>query len=556
MIVIPGGSDIRSVEQRAHGLVCVAEVREPDGGDWHPMLVQSGKVTLRPIGSLPARTATVSVMSWTDDNDDVTDWLTPFGSWIRLYHKVERVGGTVIMVPLGYYRVDKLAYNPLDGSIEITASDAGALVVDYALTTLKKGAVDPGETYLARLSTMLSDAMFGIPAWWSTMVDPGNASATATPRSRLQYTGSRTVAVVNLATRLGRVITTPLDGSAVFRLAVQRDATDASDVTVRPGQLGNLVELESEINRDGIANVALVLYTREVKTAGARTRIEQRRLIDAYVNADADTSAYGPFGTVTIDVDTANVDTDPEAITAADAVLKSSLWQVRDIDVDVSPVYGLESGDIIRVEDSQGVATTAILVGGDLGLTAADSWSLTLRTFVPVGKWSGPRRTVLTDRYEVRDDADWQAFASKSVDLTGQTTKGWAANGGTVKDGGSRLLFTANGSDNARLHSASVFSVPDSRRLRVTFSVKLDAKSGTARARAYIDPNASGAVYGAFVNIAAGKTKTVKAELEVGDGSTFTIGVDMDKSTGGALTAGTKLNVNNVTVEKAIRKPQ
>jgi len=556
MIIVAGGEDIRSVEQRAHGLVGVAEVREPDGGDWHPMLVKSGSVALAPIGQLPARTATVTVMSWTDDNDDVTDWLTPFGSWIRLYHKVIRVGGTVIMIPLGYFRVDKLTYDPLDGTIEITASDAGALVIDYALPTLAAGAVSTSQTHLSRLTTMLTDTLTGIPAWWDLLVDPGDASSTAKPRARLQYTGDRTVAVANLAARLNRVIATPLDGSAVFRLVTKRDASDDSDVSVRPGQLGNLVEIGAEINRDGIANVALVLYTREVKIAGARTRIDQRRLVEAYTNPDADTAAYSPFGTVTIDVDSTNIADDADAATAADNVLKGSLNQVRDVGVEISPVYGLESGDIIRVEDSQGVATTGILAGGEIGLTAADGWSLTVRTFVPVGKWSGPRRTVLTDAYEVRDDADWASMGSKSVDLTGQTPKGWAANGGTVKDGGSRLLFTASGSADARLHSGSVFTVPASRRLRVKFSVKLATKSGNARARAYIDPNGAGPVYGAFVTIPAGKTKSVKAELQLGAGSTFTIGVDMDKSTGGALASGTKLNINNVTVEKAYRRLQ
>ena len=552
MIITAG--DIRSVEQRAHGLIGIAEVRAPDGGEWHPMLVKTGSLTAVPIGSLPARTATVIVMSWTDDNDDVTDWLTPFGSWIRCYHKVIRVGGTVIMVPLGYFRVDKLAYDPLDGTIEITASDAGALLVDYALPTLAAGAVTTADTYLSRLTNMLADAMEGIPPWWATVLDPGDASSTARPLARLQYTGARTVATADLAARLGRVIAVPLDGSAVFRLAVQRDATDASDVTVRPGQLGNLVQMAAEINRDGIANVALMTYTREVKAAGARTRIEQRRLVDAYTNPDADTAAYGPFGTVTIEVDSTNIADDTAAAAAADAVLKSSLWQVRDVTTEISPCYGLESGDIIRVEDQQTVATTGILAGAEIGLTAADGWALTVRTFVPVGKWSGPRRTVLTDAYEVRDDADWQAMASKSVDLTGQTTKGWAASGGTVKDGGSRLLFTASGSATARLYSTSAFAVPQSRRLRVRFSIKYDATSGAARARAYLDPNGSGPVYGPFVTIAAGKTKSVKAELELGPGSSFTIGVDMDKSTGGALPAGSKLTASNVNVERAIRR--
>ena len=472
MIVIPGGADIRDVEQRAHGLVALAEVREPEGGDWHPMLVRSGGVGLSPLGTMPSRTVTVQVMSWTDDNDDVTDWLTPFGSWIRCWHQVKRVGGTIINVPLGYYRVDKLRYNPLDGTIEITAEDAGALVADYALTTLAQGEVTTTQTYLARLTTMLGDALAGVPPWWTTILDPGGADAAAKPLARLQYTGERVTAAADLALRLNRKIITPVDGTAAFRLVVARDASDASDITVRGGELGNLEQLASEINRDGIANTAITLYTREVKAAGARTRIEQRRLVDAYAEPDADTAAGGPFGTVTIEVDSTNVTDDTAAIAAADAVLKGTLTQVRDVALDCSPVYGLECGDIIRVEDAQGIATKGILVGAGMGMTAADSWALTVRTFVPVGKWSGARTTVLTDAYEVRDDADWQDLASKSIDLTGQTIKGWLATGGTRKDGGSKLLFTASGSANARLYSVSAFAVPESRRLRVRFSVR------------------------------------------------------------------------------------
>lgn len=547
-------ADIRSVEQRAHGLVAVAEVRDPDGGDWHPMLVRSGSVSVQPIGELPARTATLTVMSWTEDTDDVSDWLTPFGSWIRLSHKVVRVGGTVILVPLGYFRVDKLNPKALDGTIDITASDAGALVVDYALPTLAAGSVTTSQTYLARLTTMLTDVMAGIPPWWSKLVDPGDASATAKPLARLQYTGERTVAATDLATRLGRVITTPLDGSAVFRLAVQRDATDASDVSVRGGQLGNLVELDTEVNRDGIANVAVMTYTREVKAPGARTRVEQRRLVSAYANTDADTAAYSPFGTVTIEVDSNNVADDTAAVAACDTVLKDSLNQVRDLAAAISPVYGLESGDIIRVEDNQGDATVGILVGADIGLTAADDWAVTVRTFVPVGIWSGRRKTVLTDAYEVRDDADWQAVSSKSVDLTGKTVKGWSTTGGTLKDGGSRMLFTASGSATAKLYSASTYNMPSSMRVRVKFTIKNGAKYTSARARAYIDPNNSGPVYGSFVTIKPGKSVAVKATLDVGAGSTYRIGVDIDKADGTAPDAGWKFYASNITVEKAVRR--
>ncbi len=54
MIVPPGVTDIQEVQARAHGLVGVAEVREPEGGDWHPMMVRSGTVSLDELGTLRA----------------------------------------------------------------------------------------------------------------------------------------------------------------------------------------------------------------------------------------------------------------------------------------------------------------------------------------------------------------------------------------------------------------------------------------------------------------------------------------------------------------------
>jgi hypothetical protein len=557
MIIVAGGTDILDVQSRAHGVQGIVQVRAPDGGAWYDLFVKDGRVEIGALGELPARRASVTVMSWSADTDDVTDYLTPFGSWLRLYHDVVRVGGTRIRVPLGYFRVDTMTVNPLDGTITVTASDIGALIADYGLTTLQAGQITTSTTYLVGLTNMLTAVLSGIPAWWTVGLDSGPASTTAKPKTRLQYVGSRLDAAANLAARLGCRIVTPVDGTAAFRLVVARDATDESDVTVRPGQGGNLTMdgFDTTIDRAGIANVAVVTYTREVKTAGAKTRIEQRRLVEEYANTDADTAAGTPFGRVTIEVESSNVDTDVDARTAADAALKGTLTQVRDVTLPTSPLYGLEGGDVIRMEDAQGIATKGILIAATVGLTAADSWSLTVRSFIPVARWSGPRRTVLTDAYTIRDDHDWQDYASKTVDLTGATVKGWTAAGGTVSDAGTRMLFKASGSVTARLSTASTWSVPGERRVRVSFSVRAD--SIATRARAYVDPNHSGPIYGTFVTIPKGKTATVSADLTItGAGSTFTIGLDMDQSTGAALPVNSRVYVRNINVERAIRRPQ
>src|SRR5215510_11879326 len=130
MLDIPGVFD---VEVASHQLVGVCEVRAPEGGSWIPLFVISGSITLNELGSMPGRSCTVNVLTWTDSEEDVFNVLSPFGSWVRLYHDVTGIDGVTIRVPLGYFRVTRVVINFLAGSIVLAGDDAGVLVLDYEL---------------------------------------------------------------------------------------------------------------------------------------------------------------------------------------------------------------------------------------------------------------------------------------------------------------------------------------------------------------------------------------------------------------------------------------
>src|SRR5262245_49872253 len=165
MLTVAGVSDVAVA---SHQLVGVCEVRAPEGGDWLPLFVISGSVTLRELGSMPGRTCSVNVLTWTDVEEDVFNVLSPFGSWVRLFHDVTGVDGVTLRVPLGYFRVTRVDINFLAGAIVLAGDDAGVLVLDYELTTLAAGQVLTSTSYADAASAMLTSTLDGIPSWWTT----------------------------------------------------------------------------------------------------------------------------------------------------------------------------------------------------------------------------------------------------------------------------------------------------------------------------------------------------------------------------------------------------
>jgi hypothetical protein len=365
-------------------------------------------------------------------------------------------------------------------------------------------------------------------------------------------------AVEFLTNAIGREILMPLDGTAAYRLVVPRDAGDASDVTVRGGELGNLVESSAVMDRRGIVNTALMKYTTETATAGARTVIRQRRLVTSYVDADSDIRSGGPFGKVTLGVNSTTTITDVEAQALSATAIEQTLTVARDYTVGVSPVYGLESGDIIRIQNMEGTGQRGVLIGGSIGLTAEDNWNLTVRMYNSVGRWGKTPRVTFsagTDTKETRDDADWVDVTSKSVDTTGNSVKGWVAVGGALSKGGAHMVFKANGSATTEVGSSNVFAMPSEHRVRVRFNVR--SKSRTIYVRSYVDPNQAGRTWSPKrTQINKDTTRTVSADVTVGAGGTFSVGFDVSLNADGSgtLPAGTLVWVSEVDVAIAKRQ--
>jgi hypothetical protein len=537
MLTMP--ADVVDIQRRDHTLIGLCEARAPEGGAWHQMFVQSGTVTLSELGSLPCRTCQVTVLGWTQTETDVMDFLDVLGGWIRLTHKVVRANGSYALIPLGYFRVSRLELHPLDGTITISGEDSGALVRDYNLTTLKQGEVAASSTFVYAADIMLAAAMDGIPAWWSgSTVDRTDAPSTS-PGARMQLEGSRVDAVTKLIDNLKYKIRVPIDGSSAFRFVKPNTPSNTAVITVRGGQLGNLADTSTVQDRQGIANVALTKYTTQQFALGARLVTKQRRLVEEYSASDADVRAGGPFGRVTMDVDSTSVTTDSGAIAAADLALKKSLTQSRDFTVVTSPIYGLEEGDVIRLEQREGTGMRGVLVGGSIGLTASDSWTLTLRAFAPVGRWGGGvRRSFITDASDIRDEADWIDTNNSTVDTTGNTLTGWTIVNGQLGDGGSTIMGLGDGGNVMTLESLAAWAWPSTERARVRFTMGSVGPTPTFDMwmRAYIRLNGVKHYQHGWAIVLGDKTAMFEADITVVGSGNFSVGIDMaGDSHGGPL---------------------
>lgn len=564
------GQQLIDIARYNHAIVAIAEVSDADGAGWHAMQVIGGQVEFGALGDLPCRTCTVEVIATTEDGEELDIWLTPYGSWVRLYHDVYSPGALVaVRVPLGFFRVDEVVTNELDNSLTIRGSDAGRLLQDYALPTLASGLVRAKTALVTSANAMLTACFTNIPQWWTGAVIP-NYTSTLTNAKPLQYEGSRVLAVQNLAAKFGTRVKVPIDGVNVFEFVVPKDINDdgETDALLRVGDAGNVETFLSTVDRVGMFNVALVKYNADNKAIGARLEHQERRLVAEYQEPDADVRSNGPFGRVTQDV-SVTIESGvlfPAADTAAQAAAKDALRtgirRVKVVDIDAAPFYGIESGDIVKVSiDQEGkFDMRGVLVGGTIPLMPGD-WHFRVQAFVPQYKWRDPKVFTEVTISDVVDQAEWVTMTATpkgSVDMGFDTLTGWHARGGALTDGGTVANFRANGSASTQIYSDYKFKIPvtpNERRVRVRWEVSAIGRD--LGCFAFIDPTGTipPIANKKWYSVPHDHTRTVSADLMLPGNQSFLIGLDIGTyPNGGTLPNGTVCKIRKVSVDYARRK--
>lgn len=569
-------ANMRDVEVLPHGLIGRCFVLPSDGSAAVEAQVVGGSVTVYEMGVLPNRTCTVTVMAETVDFVDIREVLNTTGAWIRLYHDVDVPGSAVapVRVPLGVFRVAGLVHNWLQGTIVITGEDAGALVRDYDLATLALGRVPRTKTFHSALYDMLRDTLYDralsvpfILKWWSSGSFMPVPSVATLPKMALQYEGSRVDAVTALAKAIGRVVKVRIDGVAVWDLIVPRTTDDPDDFVVRPGESGNLEDYSTAEDRDGIYNVGLMTYSQEVVIGSGKTETRQRRLVTMYGGTDSDVSVVSPFGRVTAQLQSTGVTTDAEAIAASQTQLKTMIGTADDVNVDTSPIYGLEAGDVCTLwrDRAQTKSVAGVLIGATIPLTVGDGgWTLTVRPATR-RRISAPKWQYALDRSPTQEPGWTKLTSNPKVDMTMRTRTGWGGTNMAITDGGSMMVAkstTAGGPGvSTNVSCTQSFTAPPNalalRRVQISFEIKAYQDMW---ARAYGRPATGATSYGEWVFVAKGQTGNIVADVKLSTSGTFSIGVQSSRAVFGAppdingLPTGARIDVIQASVFYAVRE--
>lgn len=242
-------------------------------------------------------------------------------------------------------------------------------------------------------------AVFGDQIAYQTLYDPPytlNESA---------YTGSRTDAIVDLATGAGGFPTFDANGDWLF--TDQPNTGDEPVWDVDAGETGVLVSDEEALDRTGLYNGVLVT---------GQTSVEQPPLQALVVDDDpaSPTRWGGPYGKVCRIEQSSSVSSVAQAEVAATALLNSRLGLSRSLTLTAAPNPALEPGDVVTVRFADGRVETHIVDTIQLGLEAAMPQQLATRSqWTPAAaatRWAplpDPKRTVYVGdaAYEVARNA-------------------------------------------------------------------------------------------------------------------------------------------------------
>jgi hypothetical protein len=576
-------ADLDLLQRSSHRVQVRLYTRAPVGGDWVPLRVVDGAtaVTYGRAGDVPGRTLTATVLLDLDDNTSVLEApdhaddllyapLSIFGSWVKAEQVVYRYDGSEIVIPWGVYRLDSYRIDQLAGAVQISCSDAWQQVEERALIQLGMGRITNGQLYGARITTALQEVFVGtqIPPWWSALFDFGGVADRAYSGVGWTQTESRPEMVKALAAAWapGWTIICPRTGPA-FKM-VQPGASDA--VPVKAGAWGNLVgDFVDEVDRADFFNEVAVTYSVERNLPGGRLRTEQRRAVAQYLDAWEELRADGPFGYVTRDAQSMDVEdktspatADANARTLAAAAIGTSLTQTRPISFTTGPVYALEQGDYVSLQTQVGGPILyGTLIAATIPLDASGGdWQLQIEATKTLDPAVSASSFADLDVAEAaRDNLDWIALKpSRTIDLdkgrgadtvpgkgVGKSWRGWTVGGDKTLRGGAVLVVTSAGG-NVVLQSTDAWNETNKEHRYRAFA-SITGGVGTFDARVVIRWN-NGSRAGAWTRITKGKGGTLVADSDVITASASRLSMRVETR---GMTTNEQLRMNSAGMQYA-----
>lgn len=486
------------------------------------------------------------------------DYWSPFGTWIKAEQLVFRNDGTSFRVPWGFFRLNTYTVDAFLGQINFSAGDAFSQLGDFDLQSLRDHQLASTDVIRTRLSQTLSATFSTIPPFWTTLIDWSNQSANNRRNSTnyIHPNDDRGEFCRLMAGLLGGAkLVCPASG-ALFALRVLRspEVTEANaDFTVLEGAFGSLVDdqFTDVVDRSNMFNTITVTYTKITNITGARTRTEQRRMIVTYDDPEEELRASGPFGKISADAISLEATSDADALAKGKAAISASFTMARQVDLQCSPIYGIEPGDTMYVRTPTTNAMNGRLIGATIPMTAdGGPWALQMINYKALDAGWVPKYKIITDVTTTEDRADWQPFAPRSrIALDTGFPTGWSISGGSVKKSKSKVtLQVISNGGTVIMKTGQAWSDSNAEhRYRARASVGLNNHGAWCDIGLNYEPG--GIVWSKRVWVAAKKSKTLAVDVTVpAAAKSFGVYVRFSNSANKS-----DFRLYNLTIEKAVR---
>lgn len=344
---------------RSHRMVAQATVYEATGGGvpdtqvGDPLEIIDGQVTLDITAATRGRcdlTLRVDDVPTTPDHP-----LAPYGNEIHVQRGIQYSDGTVELVSLGRFRIERTDVSEDQGAtiVRVAGSDRSARLID---NRFRFGTgIETGYDYDEALEAVLTQGWPDVPLSLTTM-------GGTTPQLVIEEASDRWQFAQTMAADKGCHLYFDGDGQCV-NPAVAQVGDRAPDQQLVEGDNGLLVTANSTWSREGT-------YNRVIATGENTSEVPVRA--EAYDgNPLSPTYVFGPFGDVVRWYSSPFITTDDQAQSAAEAILSQQLGTTKQVDFGTIVNPALEPNDIVRITSAAtGIDEDHVIDTLTIGLTA------------------------------------------------------------------------------------------------------------------------------------------------------------------------------------------
>lgn len=284
-------------------------------------------------GALVRSSLDVTVIGHRQWPDESSDLLAPFGNEIFVERGIDLGSGEIEFIGLGYFRINDIQQNIVpNGSIRITGSDRMSGIEDGRFTRPRQFL--PGTTLGDIVNELITDIYPDAVIEWDDNTDEAVLGRV------LVFEKERVDALIDLVTSVGKMVF--WDGRGIL---VIRDVPNSTNpvFTVNSGENGVLTEMSRSLTRDGV-------YNGVVATGEAADTTPPVTAIAVDNGTDSPTQWGGSFGKVPRFYSSPFIVTQPQAQSAARAILSQSIGIPYSVDFSVVPNIALEPLDPVLIK--------------------------------------------------------------------------------------------------------------------------------------------------------------------------------------------------------------